>query len=529
MMKLREVEELKALGNITDLKNQSDFEDWLLSYLPHYRKELSIKLETLENWGIQSEDTLAYLEENSDVCRAYQDTVGLTYAFLGVMQRTKFYAQSPSPVHIFGETGTGKERVAKALHLLSGRIGNCVPFNCSNFADPNFQTSEIFGHIKGAFTGATSDRTGLLKEADNGTLFLDEVGRIVPELQAPLNRVCEPSESTEIRFSRMGENKQQTAHVRFVSAYNFPLTLGILQEMLSWEKYVHPYLLEKTRLKVQQAFSKGSEGFMALQEEDPGIRPDPIGNELARLFMQGSKASLDKQEKEFDSIKTARPCIIFGQDAQYAPIDPATREIFQEKCRFNEDLAYRLCNLQISIPPLLYRPLDAIAITLNSAIEKKLTLRPSEIMQIAANCVEGNVRTIRGIINEISSLPQIRIADRQYFIRNRCDTSIFYKRLSEIGASEQEITDFVAGYVERLRALWKNLKKSSGGRPQKEELDDQEIVKSLIANNGDIPQTVHNLGQPRSTVCDRLAKINGLQIAEILRKISNGNLPSSRP
>ena len=121
-------------------------------------------------------------------------------------------------VHIFGETGTGKERVAHAIHLRSARTdGPWVPVNASSVSDDLFE-SEMFGHVRGAFSGAVADRRGYVSEAEGGTLFLDEVTDLSPKAQAKLLRFVQDRE-----YRRVGDPRLHRANVRLVTAANVPL------------------------------------------------------------------------------------------------------------------------------------------------------------------------------------------------------------------------------------------------------------------------------------------------------------------
>ena len=127
-------------------------------------------------------------------------------------------AQSDVTVRVIGETGTGKELVAKAVHDLSPRFEReFVPFNSAAVQDELFE-SELFGHVKGAFTGAVSDRKGRVQAADGGTLFIDEVAELSPRGQAKLLRFLESGE-----YSRVGETHVCHADVRVVVATNADL------------------------------------------------------------------------------------------------------------------------------------------------------------------------------------------------------------------------------------------------------------------------------------------------------------------
>jgi DNA-binding NtrC family response regulator/tetratricopeptide (TPR) repeat protein len=121
-------------------------------------------------------------------------------------------------VHVCGETGTGKERVAQALHQRSPRAARpFVTVNASSLGDDLFE-SEMFGHLRGSFTGAVSDREGHVASAEGGTLFLDEITDLSPRAQAKLLRLLEQKE-----YRRVGESRMRQADVRFVTASNVPL------------------------------------------------------------------------------------------------------------------------------------------------------------------------------------------------------------------------------------------------------------------------------------------------------------------
>jgi len=132
-----------------------------------------------------------------------------------IINEVKKIASAKSNVLILGETGTGKELIARAIHYSSPRTERpFIPINCSAIPE-NLLESELFGHVRGAFTGAVTSKKGLFEEANGGTVFLDEIGDLSPSLQAKLLRVLEDQE-----IRRIGSNQSTKVDVRFISATN---------------------------------------------------------------------------------------------------------------------------------------------------------------------------------------------------------------------------------------------------------------------------------------------------------------------
>ncbi|MGB6032144.1 MAG: sigma-54 dependent transcriptional regulator, partial [Bacteroidota bacterium] len=159
-------------------------------------------------------------------------------------------ADTDLTVLIQGESGTGKELVARALHSSGGRRGGpFIAVNCSALPESLFE-SELFGHEKGSFTGATQMRRGKFEEANRGTIFLDEIGDIPPGIQAKLLRVLQ-----EKTFERVGSNKAQTADTRVVAATNRDLEAmavqGDFREDLFYRVNVFPILLPPLRERLE--------------------------------------------------------------------------------------------------------------------------------------------------------------------------------------------------------------------------------------------------------------------------------------
>jgi DNA-binding NtrC family response regulator len=151
------------------------------------------------------------------ICQRYQvsDIIGESAAIQQLRQLILTVAPVSSTVFILGESGTGKELVAGALHYHSPRRDKpYVSVNCAAIPDTLLE-SELFGHEKGAFTGATSLKRGRFEEADGGTMFLDEIGDMTPSLQSKLLRVIEHK-----TFSRVGATETKSADVRILAATN---------------------------------------------------------------------------------------------------------------------------------------------------------------------------------------------------------------------------------------------------------------------------------------------------------------------
>jgi formate hydrogenlyase transcriptional activator len=147
--------------------------------------------------------------------RRFEQIIGNSAALESVLEQVEQVAPTNSTVLIQGETGTGKELVARAIHNLSARCGRAfVKLNCA--AIPfDLLESELFGHERGAFTGAIAQKVGRFELADKGTLFLDEVGDIPPGLQPKLLRVLQEQE-----FERLGSTRTHRVDVRLVAATN---------------------------------------------------------------------------------------------------------------------------------------------------------------------------------------------------------------------------------------------------------------------------------------------------------------------
>jgi len=188
----------------------------------------------------------AYLEEEARTEHNFEDIVGQSVALRRVLTQVETVAPTGSMVLIRGETGTGKELIARALHDLSPRRERTfVKLNCAAIPTGLLE-SELFGHEKGAFTGAISQRIGRFELAHGGTLFLDEVGDVPLELQPKLLRVLQEQE-----FERLGSTKTIKVDVRVVAATNRDLAAmvaeGCFRSDLYYRLNVFPLVLPPLR------------------------------------------------------------------------------------------------------------------------------------------------------------------------------------------------------------------------------------------------------------------------------------------
>jgi formate hydrogenlyase transcriptional activator len=178
--------------------------------------------------------------------RAFERIIGNSAALESVLEQVEQVAPTDSTVLIEGETGTGKELIAHAIHNASQRCGRAfIKLNCA--AIPlDLLESELFGHEKGAFTGAIAQKIGRFEMADKGTLFLDEVGDIPPALQPKLLRVLQEQE-----FERLGSGRTHKVDVRLVAATNRDLVKMVARGQFRSDLYyrlnVFPVLLPALR------------------------------------------------------------------------------------------------------------------------------------------------------------------------------------------------------------------------------------------------------------------------------------------
>jgi len=190
----------------------------------HFGKKTALEsaVEELELIRAQLDKENLALRDEVDRVSMFEEIVGTSPALQAVLSRTIKVAATDSTVLITGQTGTGKELVARAIHRRSCRVSRpFVGVNCAAIPR-DLIASELFGHEKGAFTGATQQRLGRFELANGGTLFLDEVGELPAETQIALLRVLQEHE-----FERVGGSRRIGADVRVIAATNRDLQAAI--------------------------------------------------------------------------------------------------------------------------------------------------------------------------------------------------------------------------------------------------------------------------------------------------------------
>jgi PAS domain S-box-containing protein len=231
---------------------------------------------------IRSLDSEArYLREELSELASFDDILGRSPALVGVLREIEQVAGTDASVLVLGETGTGKELVARAIHRASRRReGPLVRLNCAAIPS-NLIESELFGHERGAFTGAVERREGRFALADGGTIFLDEIGELSPELQAKLLRVLQEGE-----FEPVGSSKTVKVDVRVISATHRDLSAmrkeGKFREDLFYRLGVYP-------LRVPPLRERG-EDVLLLAEHFAKKHAKKLGREPAALTEAGRAA-----------------------------------------------------------------------------------------------------------------------------------------------------------------------------------------------------------------------------------------------
>jgi DNA-binding NtrC family response regulator len=225
-----------------------------------------------------------YLRAEARSRHSIGQIVATSPAMQDVLALVRRIARAPSTVLVTGESGTGKELIARAIHYESDRVaGAFVAVNCKAFAE-GVLDSELFGHEKGAFTGADSARAGLFEEADGGTLFLDEIGEVSDDFQAKLLRVLQ-----EKQVRRVGGSGAKPVDVRLVAASNRDLqsevSEGRFREDLYFRLAVIPIHLPPLRERREDVLPLARH-FLAKWTDELGRNVTGWSDDVGRYFVE---------------------------------------------------------------------------------------------------------------------------------------------------------------------------------------------------------------------------------------------------
>jgi len=312
--------------------------------------------------GIRTENIV--LREEIDKTSMFEEIVGVSAPLQSVLNDLSKVAPTDSTVLITGETGTGKELVARAIHKRSGRSARAfVSVNCA--AIPfSLIASELFGHEKGAFTGATQRRQGRFELAEGGTIFLDEVGELPAELQIALLRVLQERE-----FERVGSAKPIRADVRIIAATNrdletaieentfrsdlfyrlnvFPLEVPPLRERREDIPLLVEYFLHRFAKRAGKRINKiNKETLNTVESYDWPGNVRELQNVVERAVIVSESDALDIDERWLSGGRT--PASFVPQPIQriYRPRTRATQE--EEKAAI--ETALMECKARVSGP-----------------------------------------------------------------------------------------------------------------------------------------------------------------------------------
>jgi formate hydrogenlyase transcriptional activator len=328
-------------------KRPNNFGQEDLDILSQISAQISLALDNALAYGRLSasrnrlEDERLYLESEIRAEYNFEDIVGKSAALRKVLDQIEIVARTGSTVLLRGETGTGKELIARAVHSLSSRRDRTfVRLNCAAIPS-GLVESELFGHEKGAFTGALMQKRGRFELADHGTLFLDEIGDISLELQPKLLRALQEQE-----FERLGSNKTIHVDVRLIAATHRDLSLMIrnnqFREDLFYRLNVFPIEIPPLRerredipLLVHYFVSRLSRRMQKRIKSIPKLAMDALSNapwpgnvrelenfvERAVILTQGDELNIPLAELKKSSVRNAAPVSTFQQAERQAILE----------------------------------------------------------------------------------------------------------------------------------------------------------------------------------------------------------------
>jgi len=329
---------------------------------------------------IRDETRLDLLERESRERRRFHNLVGRSRAMQEVYRLIDDLSSLPTTVLLTGESGTGKELVAEALHYRGSRSeGPLVKVNCSALPETLLE-SELFGHVKGSFSGAVADRTGRFEQADGGTIFLDEIGDISPAVQVKLLRVLQ-----ERQFERVGSSTPVNVDVRVIAATNAELRRRIADGMFREDLFYRlkvmelrlpplrerrediPLLVEHLLVRVGERLGRTisgvSDGVMErfMDDDWPGnVRELEHTLEHGAVVCRNGVIGMDHLPREFRATAGAGACTTDSMTGGASGMDERGRlAAFLRKAGWNKSKAARMLGMSVRT---LYRKIDKYGI-----------------------------------------------------------------------------------------------------------------------------------------------------------------------
>jgi formate hydrogenlyase transcriptional activator len=340
-----------ALGTLNlGSRQESFFTDGDLQFFAQAAAQVAIALENalsfqrIEELNARLAEEKVYLEDEIRTDNRFEEIVGQSRVLKAVLKQVETVAPTDSTVLIYGETGTGKELLARAIHDLSSRRqGTFVKLNCA--AIPmGLLESEMFGHEKGAFTGAIAQRIGRFELAHRGSIFLDEVGEIPLELQTKLLRVLQERE-----FERLGSSRTIRTDARLVAATNrdlaalveerqfradlyyrlnvFPITVPPLRERRDDIPLLVRYFVQQFARRMNRRITNIPADAMQSLTRYPwpgNIRE--LQNFIERAVIVSPGPTLQAPVRELKGPKSAASSAVTLADAESEAIERALRE-----------------------------------------------------------------------------------------------------------------------------------------------------------------------------------------------------------
>ena len=325
---------------------------------------------------VQLKKRVQQLEKQVGERYSFEDVLGESSLIKTAIEMAKKVAPTDATVLLLGETGTGKEVFAQAIHNRSKRIGKpFLALNCSAFTKELLE-SEIFGHKAGAFTGATKDKKGLIEEANGGTLFLDEIGEMSIELQSKLLRVLETNE-----FIKVGDTKPTKVNVRIIAATNrdlkkdvdegkfredlfyrlnvFTITLPALRDRKKDIPILAKYFLKRFSYATNNRIKSMSEEFIEhLQNHDWKGNVRELKNIIERACILEASNQLTADSLPLE-LQTGSPLTPNYKSFDLAMAERLHIQKVLSHTRGNKAEAARLLNIGLTT---LYRKLDEYSI-----------------------------------------------------------------------------------------------------------------------------------------------------------------------